>query len=460
MCAMIYNGAPRVLTIAGSDSGGGAGIQADLKAFSACRVFGMTAITAITVQNTKEVREVLGLPSDLVRGQIRAVVDDIGVDAIKTGMLYSEEIIRAVAEEIGGIDVPIVVDPVMMAKSGDPLLVPEAMSAMKELIVPRATVLTPNRYEAEALSGMRIESLEDMVEAGKRILKGGAKYVVVKGGHVRMGENATDAVIYKDGVKLYEAPRLGDETTHGTGCSFASFIAACIARGHHPLDAIGRAKELVTEAIRLGFKVGLGVGPVNPMAALYKDADKYVIVEALERALAVLSNHMEVSRLIPETRMNLVYALEGAKDESEVAGIPGRITVVGGRLAAASPPRFNGSRHVARAVLTAMKHDPRIRSAANISFDESILEAAEGMGLHVSYYDRGMEPPEIKEKEGASVPWGVEWAIRRIGEVPDLIYHRGDMGKEPMIMVFGRNPLEVANRISTLAKTLSDRQRS
>ena len=452
---MIGNDTPRVLTIAGSDSGGGAGIQADLKAFSACRVFGMTAITAITAQNTEGVRDVLGLPPDLVRGQIRAVVEDIGVDAIKTGMLYDEGIIRAVVEEIDGIDVPIIVDPVMVAKSGDPLLRPEAMDAMRELMVPRATVLTPNRHEAEVLSGMRIESLEDMVEAGRRILEGGTEYVVVKGGHVQTGGYVVDVVVHGGGVEFYKAWKLGNETTHGTGCSFASFIASCIARGHHPLDAIRRAKELVTEAIRLGFKVGHGVGPVNPMAALYKEADKYTTVEELEDALAILSSNREVSRLMPETRMNIVYALDGAKDEGEVAGIPGRITTVGDRLATASQPRFGGSRHVARAVLTAMKHDPDIRSAVNIRFDEHALKVAEGIGLRVSHYDRGGEPREIKEREGASIPWGVERAIERIGKVPDIIYHRGDVGKEPMIIVFGRNPTEVVNKVLMLAKTLS-----
>ena len=223
---------PRALTIAGSDSGGGAGIQADLKTFAALGVHGMSALTSITAQNTVTVTAIQDVDPAIVRAQIEAVVKDIGVDAAKTGMLHTSEIIEVVAEEIEKYGLPVVVDPVMIAKSGAALLKPEATEALVRRLLPLATVVTPNAMEAEVLSGMKIGSIEDGKRAAEKIVTFGPKATVVKGGHIlQMEGKAVDILLHEGEFTLLEAERYEVKTDHGTGCSFASAIAAELAKG-------------------------------------------------------------------------------------------------------------------------------------------------------------------------------------------------------------------------------------
>ncbi|MCS7186039.1 MAG: bifunctional hydroxymethylpyrimidine kinase/phosphomethylpyrimidine kinase [Armatimonadetes bacterium] len=260
---------PRVLIIAGSDSGGGAGIQADLKTVSALGAFGMTAITALTAQNTTGVYGVIEMPPEFVAQQIEVCVTDIGCDAAKTGMLANAAIIEVVAEQIRKHKLqPLVVDPVMIAKSGSPLLRPDAIDALKTKLLPLATVITPNLHEARALTGMEIRSLDEMKEAAKKLSEFGVKYVVVKGGHL---EGTTESVdILYDGKEFTEfrAPRYETKNTHGTGCIFASAIAAGLASGLDIKSAVKQAKEFITAAIKGALPLGKGHGPANPMAWL------------------------------------------------------------------------------------------------------------------------------------------------------------------------------------------------
>ena len=253
---------PRAMTIAGSDSGGGAGIQADLKTFSALGVYGASTLTAITAQNTLAVTAVHELPTDIIAAQIDAVITDIGVDAVKTGMLSSTAIVEVVARELERHRITaLVVDPVMVAKSGDSLLRQEAVDALRTRLVPLAAVVTPNIPEAETLTGLTIATDEDMRRAAEEIVAMGARAVVVKGGH-RAGP-ATD--LFYDGVqfKEFSAPRFDTPNTHGTGCTFASAVAAGLAQGKDVLAATAQAKEYVTEAIRHSFPLGRGHGPLN-----------------------------------------------------------------------------------------------------------------------------------------------------------------------------------------------------
>ncbi len=256
--------ARRALAIAGSDSGGGAGIQADLKTFSALGVFGMTAITALTAQNTTGVFGVVEMPPEFVAQQIDVVVTDIGVDAAKTGMLSNAGIIEAVAGRIRHHRIPnLVVDPVMIAKSGAPLLRPEAMDALRTILLPLATVVTPNLHEARAIAGVAVDTVEQMREAARAIHNLGPRVVVVKGGHL---EGDAEDIIY-DGrafASLREA-RIPTHHTHGTGCIFAAAIAAELALGRDVGEAIRRAKAFIGAAIRASLPIGRGHGPANPM---------------------------------------------------------------------------------------------------------------------------------------------------------------------------------------------------
>jgi len=261
----------KALTIAGSDSGGGAGIQADLKTFAALGVYGMSALTAITAQNTVGVQGVYELPAGFVGLQIDSVVSDIGVDAVKTGMLANAEIIAVVAAKVEEHDLPnLVVDPVMVAKSGDPLLREDARDALISLLLPLAVVVTPNLHEARVLTGLTIENPEGMRKAAAAIHELGTRYVVVKGGHLP-GESV-DVLFDGREFTLFRSPRIETRNTHGTGCTFASAIAAGLARGQGVVEAVGAAKEFITVALRHSLDLGQGHGPTHHFAALYERA--------------------------------------------------------------------------------------------------------------------------------------------------------------------------------------------
>ena len=448
---------PRALTIAGSDSGGGAGIEADLKTFAALGVHGMAAITSVTAQNTLEVRLAYDLPPDVVTAQVEAVADDIGVDAAKTGMLSNSGIIEAVARVVRRYGFPLVVDPVMVAKSGAPLLRPEAVDSLVKHLIPIATVVTPNRFEAEKLTGIEVRSVEDARRAAKYIVEElGAEAAVVKGGHLSGGE-AVD-VLYHGGVfKEYSALRIRGGCYHGTGCSYSAAIAAEIAKGRSVEDSVKVAKEFVTTAIRYGLRVGRGHCPVNPSAWVDIPADRWEAISEVMKAVEMLEGNGElVNPLVPEVQMNVVMALRPlyARGVEDVAGVTGRVVRFGRVVRAAGPPAFGVSSHLARAVLKAMEYDGSVRAAANIRYSEDVVRAAKELGLSVSYYDRSEEPPEVKAREGATIPWGIEVAIKRLGRVPDVVYHRGDVGKEPMVNVLGRTASEVAGKVLSIALKL------
>lgn len=252
----------KAMTIAGSDSGGGAGVQADLKTFASLGVYGTSAVTAVTAQNTLGVTEVFELPPAIVAAQMDAILFDIGTDATKTGMLSSSQIIKVVTDKVTQHGLQnLVVDPVMIAKGGDRLLREEAIEALVNLLIPLATVVTPNLPEAAVLVGRKVASLEDARQAAKDIVSMGAHSVVVKGGHLE-----GDAIdVFYDGKALREfsAVRFNTKNTHGTGCTFASAITAGLARGIAIEQAVGQAKEYVTEAIRNAWPIGTGHGPLN-----------------------------------------------------------------------------------------------------------------------------------------------------------------------------------------------------
>jgi len=253
---------PKALTIAGSDSGGGAGIQADLKTFSAFRVFGMSVITAVTAQNSLGVQGVENLPAAFVARQLRSVLEDFGADAAKCGMLSTAPIIEAVAAGLTERRIEkLVVDPVMVAKSGDRLLEPEARAALADRILPLALLVTPNLPEAEVLAGVRVAEPEDMEEAARRIHAMGPRYVLVKGGHLK--GDATDLLWNGRDFTRFSTARIDSQNTHGTGCTFSAAIAAGLARGQALGDAIRSAKAYVTRAIREGFKAGRGIGQLR-----------------------------------------------------------------------------------------------------------------------------------------------------------------------------------------------------
>jgi hydroxymethylpyrimidine/phosphomethylpyrimidine kinase len=260
---------PRVLSIAGSDSGGGAGIQADLKTFSALGVYGMTAVTAVTVQNTKGVSGFEAVSPRTVGEQIRAVATDIGVDAAKTGMLASAEIVLAVADAIAETRIPnLVVDPVFLSKHGHALLAEDAVDALRARILPLATLVTPNLPEAAGLAGFRVDTPDRMREAAEAILAMGPTAVLVKGGHLEGADRADDLFLDGRELRWLEGERVDTPNTHGTGCVLSAAIAAFLGLGDDLARAVDRGKAVVTGAIRHALEIGQGIGPVDPIAGI------------------------------------------------------------------------------------------------------------------------------------------------------------------------------------------------
>ncbi len=254
---------PKTLTIAGSDSCGGAGIEADLKTFAALGVYGAAAVTAVTAQNTQGVRAIHDIPPEIVAQQIDAVMEDIGIDSVKSGMLSNVGIIEAIADRLAHHGVgAYVLDPVMVSESGHRLLDPSARDALIERLIPQALLITPNIAEVESLVGVRIESEDDMRDAAKALLDLGSRSVLVKGGHLP-GEQATDILYDGDDFVLLSAPRVDTKNTHGTGCTLSAAIAAHLAKGRDLGEAVRLGKDYVTGALRHSFDIGKGPGPLN-----------------------------------------------------------------------------------------------------------------------------------------------------------------------------------------------------
>ncbi|MFC4030656.1 bifunctional hydroxymethylpyrimidine kinase/phosphomethylpyrimidine kinase [Streptomyces polygonati] len=257
----------RVLTVAGSDSGGGAGIQADLKTMLALGAHGMSVVTAVTAQNSLGVHGAWELPVEAIRAQFQAVVDDIGVQAVKTGMLSSAAVTAAVAELLTGSaavrNVPVVVDPVAVSKHGDPLLDPGALEVVRSRLLPAATVVTPNLDEVTQLTGIVVTGEADLRTAARAVLAYGPRWALIKGGHLPDTAEAVDLLSDGEHEHWYRAPRHGNRHTHGTGCTLASALASYLALGHDMPAAVGLAKDYVTGAVAAGFALGAGIGPVD-----------------------------------------------------------------------------------------------------------------------------------------------------------------------------------------------------
>ena len=452
----VENKIPVAITIAGSDSGGGAGIQADLKTFAALGVHGTTAITSITAQNTYSVTAVEDLKPEIIREQIKAVAEDLGIDAGKTGMLHTEEIIKTVSSEVSKYNFSLVVDPVMIAKSGTRLLKTEAMHALEKYILPKTTVITPNRFEAEKLADMKIRNLNDAEVAAKEISEMGPKAVVTKGGHFE-GNDAIDLLYYEGKFKKFSTPTLNVKTTHGTGCSFSAAIAAELAKKKDIPKAVEKAKKVVTLGMKFGLNIGKGYGPVNPMAYLYRKSSKYNVLMSLEKAKTLLETTREVAILVPEVGMNIAMAVSYAESVDDVAAIEGRIVKTTKGARAAGNPKFGCSSHLARYILEIIKCDEGKMAAINMKFSDDILETLENWGLTISFYDRRREPEKVKRVDGMTVPWGVNAAIKKVGKVPDVIYHRGDVGKEPIIVIFGLEAYDLAKLAVKLAREIGEK---
>ncbi|MDV3103528.1 bifunctional hydroxymethylpyrimidine kinase/phosphomethylpyrimidine kinase [Thermococcus waiotapuensis] len=422
-----------VLVIAGLDPGGGAGLKADIETVSALGEHPLPVLTSVTYQNPSEVRGYHPLLPEVVREQIRAVRESFEIKAAKIGMLGSGEVAKAVKKETEGI--VRVLDPVMKSSTGAELI--DSVESLKPLIP--GSVVTPNVPEAEELSGLKIRSVEDMREAAKAIAELGAEAVVVKGGHL----NYTDVLYWEGRFYEFSGGRV-EGFTHGTGCAFSSALATLLARGLELPEAVERAKRFVEGSI--GFSKAEAKA-VNPLWELERDAYRWRAKKELEEAVKELIKLGEkLNPHVPEVGTN--FAL--ATPFNEVFAVKGRIVRYGRTVKPVGPVELNASDHLKRALLKMREFYPGVRAVLNLRYSVELIEEAKRLGLTISFYDRREEPEVVKRAEKGTMGWGMESAVKRIRKRPDLVYHLGDWGKEPMVLIFGRSAREVVERVELL----------
>lgn len=429
-----------VLTIAGSDSSGGAGVQADIKTFTVLGLHGCSVITCVTAQSSKNVESVYPLPLDEVEKQIDAIVKDLKIKVVKTGMLYNSAIVKLVAKKIRDYKLKAVVDPVMISTTGKKLMAEDYVDSLKKDLIPASVIVMPNLYEAGMIAGFKVRGVDDMKKACKIIHKIGCKFVLVKGGHLR--KNCVD-VLY-DGKKFRMYPgRKMNKKAHGSGCTYSSLVAGLVAKGCRVENAVGTAKEMIKKMIESGYNIG-SIDVVNQYVVM---DEKYRILKELKNAAEWVEKNLKPC-FVPEVGINIAYALPDAKSFEHVCGVDGRIIMVGGKVKRIGDVDFGKSKHVARIVLTAMCFDPGVRCAMNIRYLENTVKKAKRKKLKVGFFDRKYEPRNVSTME-----WGTRKVIEKIGCVPDIIYDKGGFGKEAMIRITGKSPKEVIDKLKIILQS-------
>ena len=429
------------LTIAASDPSGGAGIQADLKAFSYAGVHGCSVITCVTAQNTGKVFQIHEVPVEVIEAQMNAILEDIEISTCKTGMLYSPDIVKFIAKKCDKFDFPVVVDPVMKATVGGRLHKPGFIEALKKELIPKATLVTPNIPETMAITGKEIKTIENVKDACKEIHDLGCKYVLIKGGHLEE-QKGTDMLFDGKDFRLYLSKDYAKDL-HGTGCTFSALITAFLARGRTIEDAVEEAKLHMGNVISSGYSIGKGVGLANVMLPPLSE-EKLQVMKALAYSINNVLDVLPIS-FMPEVGINIGFALEDAKTLEDVCALEGRLVRVGDGIDHLGRFKFGASRHIARIILTAMKFDKTSRSAMNIKYDEKIIDACSSLGFILGTFDRKDEPQTTTTME-----WGTEQVIKQLGKVPDIIHDKGAIGKEPMIRIIGKNPDDVFRKLKQI----------
>jgi hydroxymethylpyrimidine kinase/phosphomethylpyrimidine kinase len=427
-----------VLTIGGSDSGGGAGIQADLKTFSVLGLHGTSAITAITAQNTQGVQHIYGLEPEIVLAQLKSITDDFSVAYAKTGMLYSAEIVVVVADHLRRTGIPLVLDPVIEAEAGGRLLRPEAVEAVKKHLLPLARVATPNIFEAEALTGIRVRDMDRANLAAQKIMGFGSRAVIVKGGHL----DCTDLLV--EGLMVYHLPseRIKGQN-HGVGCTFSAALTSYLAMGCSLKEAAQEAKEFAKRALRGSFDVGKGVGPVNQAAFLREEASRYHVLCDIRDAVDLLDNESNLFQVVRDPGSNLGMAIPNAATPDDVAFVEGGLVRDGRRVRLSGGIKFGAMGEIACIILAAMRFDPRARAAMNLS--PKALPACKALGLAI------MEINRFGDWEAIS---GVEAPVL----LPDAILVKCAPVEEPRLYLLGASATLLARRVINLAGALEYRK--
>jgi len=442
------------LAIGGLDPITGAGLYSDVKTFSVMKVLPLALATCLVAENSSGVKSVVPFTCELVRLQLKEILEDCVPQAIKIGLVYSNDVVELLAKELPK-GPPIVLDPILKSWDGKDLITAQGLKSLIELLIPRSTVVTPNALEASALSGVDVRDLDSAKEAARRIAELGAKCVVIKGGHVS-SQRVVDILYHQGEFLVVEKERLFEEPYHGLGCVFAASLTALLAHGLEVPEAFVQASHLVTYAMKGSYKLRGRARIANPLELYYKSLDVVEVIDNMYRALELIESMKGLEELTPEVGSNIVMCLRSPESLEDVCGIEGRLRPVRGFLRAQGLIRFGGSRHLGSMLLEVNKKWPSIRACMNVKYSEDLLRALRCLGFKVVSFDRTKEPLEVKLKEGMSLKWGAQEAIKGLTEEPDAIYDLGDLGKEPMIRIFGRDALDVVKKVELIVSKLKE----
>jgi len=438
-----------ILTIAGYDPSSGAGVTRDLDTFFSLGCHGLSVPTCFVVQGPRGVRYIHPVPLDQFASMLRVVEEEVSVDGVKIGVLWDApytEMISSFLKKFKGK--PVVVDPIYAAKNGRKLITEEGLKCLLKKIFPLTTLLTPNLEEASLLTGKKIKTLDDAKSCAKELVRLGPRAVVVKGGHLE----GKPVDVFFDGKVMFlrEKPRINRQI-HGTGCLFSSLLAAFLTNGYPLKEAFLAAEKEMEGALERNYSISGGGGYFYSSPSLIKAglAERWQVVDALRQAAEKL-RELNPIELIPEVQMNIGYALPQAESVEEVAAFPGRISQSQGKILFKGEPQFGASSHVARLILAMMKYFPYLRAGGNMRYDQAYVDKAREKNYKVVFFDRRKEPPRLKQTEGKSLDFLMESLLKKMGQPPDFIYDRGDVGKEPIIRCFGRDPLELLEKIEKI----------
>lgn len=425
-----------LLSIGGSDPSSGAGIQSDIRVFSELNAYGLTVITAITGQNTKTFGIAEPVSEKILKNQLDTVFSDFKINGIKIGMVYNSKIIKIIYQKLKKLKIPIVVDPVIRSTTGGDLIEKSAIKDFQKYIIPLATIISPNRFEAEILSNSKINSKHTPEKVALKIQSMGAKNVVITGIETK-NDKISDFVLEKNNKFMISGNKI-DSINHGSGCNYSAAIIFALANKKSIKEAVKFAKQFTFNSIKSAKKIGQGISITD----FQEDNHITELSDAINRFVELKN----IYKNIPECQTNFVYSKNKPKSTKDILGISGRIVKTGKQVSVAGNLEYGGSKHVATALLVMNKKYPKINSALNIKFQDITLSKVKKSKLVMVSYDRMLEPKNVKSK-GSTIKWGIKSAINNSKKMPDVIYHKGDFGKEPMILVFGKTPKDVLRKV-------------
>jgi len=429
-----------LLSIGGSDPSSGAGIQSDIKTFDSLNAHGLTVITAITGQNTSSFGMIEPVSQKILKNQLDSVISDFKIDGIKIGMVYKSEIIKTIYRELKNIKIPIVLDPIIKSTTGGLLVEKIAIKDFKKFLIPLATVITPNKFEAEYLSEIKIDSKKSLQKAAEKIQDMGAKNVVITG--LETNGQISDFILERENQYTVSGKKI-PKINHGSGCNYSSSLLFSLVNGASLKEAVKFSKQFTYDSIKNAKNIGYGISITQ-----IKNKDDIHI--ELTRAINKFVEIRNIYKAIPECQTNFVFSKKNPKSIKDILGVSGRIVKTGNTVIVAGDLSYGGSKHVATALITMNKKFSYVRSAINLRYNKEIISKLRKERLHISSYDRNAEPKNVKTKEGSSIEWGIKHAIKNLKEPPDVIYHKGDFGKEPMIIIFAKTPALIIEKISKL----------